>query len=159
MVVDKFGIQINIDDVISYPQRKGGDMWMTDVVVIGFDKGKVVCRERGTRNGNKFRTGNIEDIVRVGKVSDLIGLTSPTEVGKVSAERLDKFGRPIEIGDIVSYPLRAGAKMWMTNAKVLSFKEGRLQVINRDNGKKTFTKNIQNVIRVGRENELQTRAA
>lgn len=159
MVVDKFGIQINIDDVISYPQRKGGKMWMTDVIVIGFDNGKVVGRERGTKNGNKFRTGNTHDIIRVGRASDLAGLAQPTETGKVATERLDKFGRPIEIGDVVSYPLRVGAKMWMTNAKVLSFKEGRLQVLNRDNGKKTFTKNIQNVIRVGRESDLQERAA
>jgi hypothetical protein len=73
----------------------------------------------------------------------------------------DKFGRVINVGDVVSYPTRRGPVMRMNDMKVLGFANGKMQVEDRSSVKrhKSWTKNLENVIRIGTESELQAGSA
>ena len=60
----------------------------------------------------------------------------------------DFLGRPVQRDDIVVYPGRSGAKLWLNKARVLQVDEGKVHVV-RDDGRHATVSITNNLIVVG----------
>lgn len=73
---DKYNRLISTGDVISYPLRDGSKMWMTDMLVLGFNGENIVCRDRTSVNAKRTKTKNVHNVIRIGTADELQARTT-----------------------------------------------------------------------------------
>lgn len=58
----------------------------------------------------------------------------------------DFFDREIEVGDLVTWPVRRASRMWMNAGTVMAVSADELSVCKRDTGRTVTLKNAKTVI-------------